>query len=148
MSNWIRLNTDELNSPRKEKVRGVDVEVFVSPYDLPEAVSGEYDATIKRFVIEFKYITSGEKQVVGGDAENMRLLVGENSGRLYRVEVDVNALRASRINLIVLPGKVDEAIDHLAARKQRKASQGNYRIAKQVITQKRDQLFRQLSAAE
>lgn len=97
MSEWVRLNAEKLNMPKRQAVRGADITVRMSPYDVPEAVRGYYDEELKRFVIEFRYIGDEpfrQKQ----KGEHITLRMGRHSGRLYGIEVDVGAMKAQRVS--------------------------------------------------
>jgi len=63
MSEWIRVEGGKYNLPRKEILRGVEVNVFMSPYDVPQGVRGEFDEKLNRFQITFEYI-SEEGEVI------------------------------------------------------------------------------------
>ena len=95
MSEWVRLDAEKLNTPQLEAIRGVNITVRMSPYDVPEAVRGYYDEELERFVIEFRYIGDEpfrQKQ----KGEHITLRIGRHSGRLYGVEVNVDAMKAPR----------------------------------------------------
>ena len=142
MGKWIQLNSDELNPPRHESIRGVDVVVFLSPYDVPEAVSGDYDDEIKKFVIAFRYIVEDEPFARQTGDSVVTLRVGKNSGRLYGIEVDVDKIRADSINLFVkIPEVVQQAIDKLESNPRHRRRRGNYRVAKKVISERGRELF-------
>src|SRR5437870_9940540 len=100
MSEWVKLDTTQLNPETHENIRGVDITVVMSTYDVPEAVRGNYDESLKRFVIEFRYI-GDEPYTCREQADNIALRIGKNSGRLYGIEVNVDAIRATAVSLRV-----------------------------------------------
>ena len=58
MSDWIELEAGKFEKPAVECLKGVTVQVFMSPFDIPRAVRGRFDQSISRFAIEFEYIDS------------------------------------------------------------------------------------------
>ena len=148
MSGWLRLNQSELNKGTPKKINGVEVVVFLSPYDIPEGVRGDFDESLKRFVIRFKYLGGPEKpneplEQVSQD-DHVTLAVGRNSHRLYRVEIDVMSLGADEIVLKVAED-LDEAIDWLSEKRHRPSNRGRYDVAKMAISERKDELFRELA---
>ena len=136
MSRWIQVDQKTVNPPRLERHQGVNLQVMVSPYDVPEAIRGEYDQGIKKFVVELKYLSAEEppyeKLTKGG---GIVLYVGERTKRIYRIEIDVDALDATQVSLII--GRLEDAIDELPA----VTRSGNYGAAKRAIESTRDDLF-------
>jgi hypothetical protein len=127
----------------------VNVQVYLSPYDVPEAVSRHYDEALKRFVIEFRYPGGGEPLTPEARDEYVTLQVGRNSGRICRIEIDVNALQATLVGLSILAPAlsqaVDKAIEGLARAPTHRSREGNYRIAKRVVTERGKELFEELA---
>lgn len=141
MHEWIKLDPEKLNKPKLETIQGVEVEVMLSPYDVPDAVGGNYDKERKRFVIEFKYASGDEPRSVEWHDQYVNFIVGRNSQRLYGLEIDVDAMNAHAVSLKVLEEKVDKAIDDLGRKLTRRSRLGNYGLAKEVISQSGRQLF-------
>jgi hypothetical protein len=141
MNDWLSLNTDDLNVERVETIRGVEVKVFLSPYDVPEAVRGTYDKTIKRFVIEFQYISDEPLKRQFYD-KYVDLKIGKNSRRLYAIEIDVDALKATSIEVQMgIRQEVANALDSLLHSPINAQRRGNYHLVQQAISTKQDQLF-------
>lgn len=149
MSNWIRLDAQKFSNESTETKRqdGVKISVSLSPYDIPEAVRGMYDRALKRFVIEFKYLATEPWRRLAHEP-TILLRVGENSGRLYGIEVDLASLDEVGVELQMrLPKMVNKAIDRESADQSWKALRArNYEIAKSVISTRRDELFEDLVA--
>ena len=147
MVDWIDLDTQELNEERKEMIRGVEVTVLLSPNDVPEGVRGYYDQDGKRFVIEFKYMGEEPTREEQKD-ENLTLRIGKNSigknsDRLYAILIDINRLGANAVRLNVGP-VVNDALTNLINNPRRKNRLGNYRLARDVISRRKDELFASL----
>jgi hypothetical protein len=148
MSDWVKLDTAQFSHETQEKIRGVDITVVMSPYDVPEAVRGDYDESIERFVIEFRYIGDEPWSLEEHDG-NIALRIGKNSGRLYGIEVNTNKLKAQAITLRVqaIQSSIQKAIDTLGRRPKRFSRKKNYQVAKDIITQKGNQIFESLASA-
>lgn len=140
---WLTLDQQNLSNAQTENIRGIQINLFVSPYDVPTAVRGRYDESLKKFLIEFKYIADEplRKETHG----HLALRVGKRSGRLYAIEVDVYSLNADSVSLrLVVPKLINDAIESLAGTRENRAS--NYDIARQVISGRGEQLFERLGA--
>jgi len=145
MSDWIPIDFEQIEPPSRAQAGGVEINLFWSPYDVPEAVRGYYDRSLDRFVIEFKYIVD-EQTTREHESEPVSLRVGKHSARLYAIEVDVNRLKAPSVMLnTFVPETVDELI-----RKQSKASpkrRDNMDVARKILSQSKEEVFRELSMA-
>lgn len=148
MSGWLELEQDKLDEGTQREIRGVEVMVFLSPYDIPEAVRGSFDKSIDRFVIEFKYLGGPEEPNEPLDKESQDkhvvLAVGRHSHRLYRIEVDVVSLGVEAVGLHVLEDEMDGAIDWLSDQRERPGNRGHYEIVKKAISEHSTELFRDL----
>jgi hypothetical protein len=149
MSGWLSLKQNELDKGTPRNINGVEVVVFLSPYDIPEGVRGDFDESLNRFVIRFKYVGGPEEPNEPVEREShddhVTLVVGRHSHRLYRVEIDVMRLGANGIVLKVAQD-LNEAIDWLSEKRQRPSNRGRYDVAKMAISERRDDLFRELAA--
>ncbi|WP_437187611.1 hypothetical protein SH668x_001014 [Planctomicrobium sp. SH668] len=140
MSNWIQLNPDSLNKVTTESHSGVTVTIGMSPYDLPEAVRGKNQERIGRFVIYFKYLgrrTEGIRPARHN--EYVTCMIGEHSGRLYQVRIDMKAVESNHVTLKMLVPKVSETINVL--QKMHPDRKKNYGVARDVIQENTNQLF-------
>lgn len=135
MKNWVRVRPDTKKAKQLKTIRGVQIEVQVSPYDIPEAVRGEYSKELSKFVIEFKYI--GEEPFdLKGHQQHVALRIGKNSGRLYGIEIDVDALKVSEVRV-----RVTNAIDSLIRQPPINDRLNNYRLAGAAFAEASDRLF-------
>lgn len=138
MATWVSVDWDELNQPRHEKLNGVDVTVFFSPYDMPEAISGEYDAARKRFVIRFKYLGGIEPLRLQQTDEHFVLGIGETTGRMHEIEIDVDSLKADCVELHTSCDRiVDDVRETLQGLSATSGSTSNYMAASGAIDQQR-----------
>jgi hypothetical protein len=155
MADWIQVEIDDFDKVRPTNVRGVEVEFFVSPYDVPEAIRGHYDDNQSKFVIDFRYV--GKESVTNVDYEHVTYKVGESSGRLYGLVIDVQALRAEAVGLSVelhgnkgqelaarILDKVTGAIESLIERhpiSKAREREDNYKLAKDAVLSKQAELL-------
>ena len=147
MSDWVRLDARGITSPQHEKLHGVDITLIISPYDIPEAIRGEYNKDLKKFIIEFRYMNE-EPWLNHRYNESIVLRIGRHSMRLYGIEVDLNALPDARINLRMNVAKaVADAMDGLAHHPGIARRRRNYEIAKDAIYEKQGQIFESLAPA-
>lgn len=142
MSEWVRLDAEKLNTPQPQAIRGVNITVRMSPYDVPEAVRGYYDKALGRFVIEFRYI-GDELLKQKQEGEHITLRIGRYSGRLYGIEVDVDAMRTQAVDLILevsdaVLQAIDDSLAHVPPKRSRHE---NYEVARDAITQNKGEIF-------
>jgi hypothetical protein len=145
MAKWLQVNLDTTAAERRGWIRGVNVELLVSPYDIPEAVRGWFDETRKLFVIDFKYMADEPRETKRHDRYTT-LVVGKNSCRLYGMELDVKALQAERIELkielkIAVVNEVNEALEGLVRQPLAPSRLDNYILAKNAVSITQTELF-------
>jgi len=145
-SRWLALSPEKLASENQQKLRGVQLNIFVSPYDVPDAVRGYYDPGLSRFVVEFRYMTE-ERWSPKAQDRFVTLRIGRESKRLLGIEIDLSGLSAQTVSLrLPVPQLVEEAIERLTKEPHTPSREDNYRIAKDVITSRRKELFDSLAA--
>ncbi len=136
---WIEVDPNTLDlSLDDDYSDGVHISVFVSPYDVPEAVRGCFDEDLNRFVIQFRYLDS-EPWKRHAENEFVSLRIGKHSQRLHAIEVDLERAEAAYVRLAVT------AIDHQAIKAANQASK-NYRIVKELIGRLTAQIFPETAA--
>ena len=141
MAEWLHLDLDTEAAKRHELIRGVEVELSVSPYDIPEAVRGYFSEVKDRFVVEFKYMAYEPTETKSEDRYTS-LVLGKNSRRLYAIELDVTALQVDKVELrIGVVKEVNDTLDHLLQRSSAQTRLDNYRLAKDAILIAQEQLF-------
>jgi hypothetical protein len=150
MSEWISLNPEQVSRQMRQTRRedGIEISVALSPYEIPDAVRGVFDSTLKQFVVEFRYLAQ-EAWLPRRHDDYITLRVGKNSGRIYGIEIDVIAMKAKAVGLTMhLPKMVNRAIDkELRTVEGRARRETNYQLAKSAISDERDMLFGDLVGA-
>lgn len=138
MTTWIPVDTMEMNPEKKVEEHGVELHVQISPYDVPQALRGGFNEESGRFEIEFRYI--GEEPVRKQAAdEYLSFYVGKKSGRLYKIQLDVKAMKAHKVTLRVMPmGELSQEIEKLHVRMP--VRRANYKVVSDLIKSKSDLL--------
>lgn len=137
---WISLDPAQFSEAQQMSIEGLNVEVFLSPYDMPEAVRGLREEHPDKFVIEFKYI-GGEEEVETETQGDLAFKIGKHSKRLYSIEVADTAFGDKKsVGLSLMLPKLDTAIDKLAENPKAIRRIGNYKAAKEVAHAFSDQL--------
>ncbi len=107
---WINIDQKELNKPSNKKENGVILRMFLSPYDIPEAVAGHQEDG--KIYVEFRYVAGSEPLKKERVTKNLWFHVGKNSGRVYKIEMnDKLLLEEDAIHLEFFADKVSENID-------------------------------------
>lgn len=99
MGEWVRVSADEFAASETRNIRGVAVEVFVSPFDLPDRVRGEYDPQNRQFVVEFGYIDAPERDTRRRKEDHITVVQGRNTGRIQKILLDVDAMNAEKVQI-------------------------------------------------
>lgn len=136
MAEWIKLDQVALDQPSTESMHGADIEVHLSPYDIPEAARGYLSNDRRTFVLEFRYITTQEPLVTENPMHAVTVHVGRHSQRLYRLEIDLAKLDRRSDQLTVnIKREATEAIRTLKQTPQRQWRIGSYRAAEDAIAE-------------
>lgn len=151
MSEWIRLDEDEiarLDRPLSGQFeKGIEINVYMSPYDVPLAIRADYDESKDRFGIHLKYI-SDEPVTRRPGEDRVTFKVGKHSGRLYGIEIDTSNLDVEAVHLkLHVQQEIDRTLQNLLEDPPEWLRPPSYRVAKQVISNKSDQLFSRLTPA-
>jgi len=125
---------------------GIQFNVLVSPYDIPEAVRGNRRESDGRFVIQFRYIDDGERP----DTRKLKLTrhisvqMGKRSVRLYAIECDIDAMDVDMVGVQLLLPKVEEAVKEtfksLLEKPDKFPEMNNYESAQKVVRNRLDKL--------
>lgn len=136
---WITLEAADFNlQPDRKKVHGVAVTVGLSPFDIPDAIRGRYDRELERFVIEFSYLDGDEKRLPSWQSEHLTLYVGERTGCIYEIQIDVESLKAGAVALKV---QIQEAIGELSTSDRFAGRRRNYELISEAVTRHADELL-------
>lgn len=148
MAEWIPVSPEVLppakNTDPTEK--GVEFELFVSPFDVPDAVRGHYDKALDKFIIELKYIGDESKQLEKKVGDHILFRTGANSGRLYAIIlVDVKLLKVGQVGLKIMSKKnIAEVLSKYAKSGAKPQRRENYELAQKVIDE-HDEIFGELA---
>lgn len=141
-SQWIKIDPVKYDTEQIPTDSGVEFKVFLSPYDIPEAVRGFYDVAKERFTIQFKYIGNESTETVQRDGP-VTFRVGIHSGRLHAIEVDVHSLGVEQVGL-----RIAQALEGLTAHPPAaKVPFENYEVTRSVVGNQRARLLRSLATA-
>jgi len=149
MDTWINVAPQSANVPHLETVRGIQVQVFASPHDVPVGVKGAFDRTCDRFVIKLRYLDQDNSGLIPEPSEDgvIYLFKGASSGRVERIEVDVKKEKASAVALNILVQSPTSLIDQVESRlRQLRSSQEslssrlNYLAVTEALEQSKEML--------
>lgn len=138
MDGWIELDPEWLDRRREMNTTtdGVEVQVFVSPYDVPDAVRAHRDTEADYFVIEFRYIQD-EPWSRHPCNRMVALRTGSHSGRLLGVEIDVRRAR----NNSVVTGQEALRVAIAAVDSQLLSHRHNFSLTTQILKLKASDLI-------
>ncbi|QDU42698.1 hypothetical protein Mal52_11650 [Symmachiella dynata] len=145
---WITLDPETLNRTQRKDVDGIEITLGMSPFDLPDKVSGEYRDEIKKFVITFQYlgVTNEPLRPLRSVEPHILFRVGAHSGRLCEIQVDVAAAAADHVRLDMIVPEVESAIGALGDQVPNRRD--NFSVAREVITENKSQLIEGVFAGD
>lgn len=91
-STSVLVDQKQVNAPHKENIRGVDVSVMASPFDIPRVASCNIHqhGTAKDLKIQFSYLSQPEKvQKIRSNSDGgITMVLDKNTGRLQELVFD------------------------------------------------------------
>jgi hypothetical protein len=113
---------------------------------VPEAVRGLVDEKSGRYVIEFRYLTEEPlKREIRTDIVTLR--VGKNSGRLYGVEINTDAMRSAASGVNVGVASIKKSVLDTLSDPQITPNRDNLALASDAIRDHAGELFGSLQVA-
>lgn len=142
MSEWLTTDIRQLNTAVREATKGVHAELRLSPYDIPQAMRGYRLSGTPWFVIEIKYLNSGEKVKTRLHNEYTAIEVGVESERVYKIKFDVEKLKCKNIALSVVARSALKSLAQDPLKGSRLIDQ--YRAAGEALSMVQDRLFEEV----
>lgn len=136
MKTWINVDPSMAFESQKELIAGREVNVFISPYNVPRAIRAEKSSDGKRLIFYFRYLDGEEDAASEGKRTDDGLAViryGKTSGRVTEVELDLTAAKARSARLRDAVEGAEKALDtceHLEASLSRRL---NYKAASEAL---------------
>ncbi len=138
---WNRVVLDESRLVLHERIRGVEVSLAISPYDLPRAFRGVYleDRGVLR--VEFRYADEEPCERVNGH-DCVSFEVGKHSRKLYAIEVEPSRHKVGVVKLTVAQAldHVDAAVRRLRDTCRQPNARLNYEAVDEVLRENREHL--------
>jgi hypothetical protein len=128
IKNRIQVSANAIDTSRTATIQGIEVETFVSPYDLPEEVIGGIENN--RFVVEFKYLND-EPTETTNVGNNVNYSLGKFSHRLYEIQIDANEVNQA----------IREAISVIDNLLKKESDNDNYELTKEIIEKNKAEIF-------
>lgn len=149
IAGWIDLKQDILNESSKERINGVSVNLIISPLEAPLAIRGDYEQDVKLFVIRFKYVKR-EKLIREEIDKHISFYTGKESNKIHKIEIDVDALNASAVDINLLHNVEDDVTEALESYKKSnsRVEDSIFDIASKAIHNHSKDLFQELSLAK
>ncbi len=129
---WMRVDTSKLNTKEVLQIKGVTVNLFVSPYDVPDMIGVRMDEDRKVFVIEFKYFFE-EPTVARQLGQYVTAHIAKQSSRVHRIEIDVEKSGVNQVQLLIQDRAV-RALDQLTQSDAADKGGDNFRMVRDIIS--------------
>jgi hypothetical protein len=144
MKQWIEVPPAQTFSSHSERLAGTDVDVFISPYNVPRAICAEKSPDGEHFMIYIKYLDGEEGP--GGETRTspdgvVRVFYGKTSGRVAQLEITLSRSkeRANRLRRTI--EKIEKALSDFQANEQKPSRKLNYRAASEAIELSKSGLY-------
>ncbi|HEX8398808.1 MAG TPA: hypothetical protein VF644_15350 [Pyrinomonadaceae bacterium] len=139
---WIDIDLSSFKIKRTTTIRGNEVELFVSPYDIPKAVRASLDEDKRYLTIEFKYLN---EEPTEDKKENnyVEYKLGKASHRLQAIKIDIdNLMKQENIKFnITKRDKLLSAINILLRKTNGESPRDNYELVQDAIRAKENEIL-------
>ncbi len=130
LSEWIDVDTSRYEVEEIERLKSIVVHMNVSPYDVPQRISMQFDENKKRILLYFAYVQDEPKFEVNLD-KHAQALMGRSSCRIYCISVEDGI---KKHELLSLRNDLDNALDELTDRpKIRHTRPINYKTVRKIL---------------
>lgn len=133
----IRLIAERKPQSEKKSIKGVDFNISLSPFYLPDRLRCDYDPQGGYLIIHFDYLDDEPSVHVENGDNLFDLEVGQFTGRIKAMKIKVDEHDLDKVKL-QLKGRVNEALSHARDRSPEMAE--NYDIAKEVLEAHKDEV--------
>lgn len=120
-SDWINVCYEDVSQSKSEKKSGVTIRFMTAPQDIPEVWRHSIHETPDQgyeAVFEFRYLATKEPSRVL-ETDGIRLEVGKNSSRIYKIIVPLNELTKGDVTETEIKiAAVIEGIENLEVKKK------------------------------
>ena len=146
---WLRIDPERYDELHEIGMfyRDLELNIVVSPDDIPDSVRGGYDEEHKKFEIEFKYMVREEYEI-DQVSEEVEVRIGQHSGRILGFAIDVDVLKArsmGRLNFAApataKPFRAVEAALELVVRRSEATRMENYNVTRRVLQDRQEEVF-------
>lgn len=111
---WMNVSHEAINKPEETNIRGIRVEMMISPSDLPKASRIVCDEDSDEIAIEFRYLFNNEPIIISQDRNGIKFHSGKNSGKIYRIVVNPTNIANGSENTIELTLAIQVAEESLS----------------------------------
>ncbi len=126
MTMWMRFPLGPRPERQTVEIRGVDVLLHASRYDMPQAFRGVYQADRGVFRIEFRYVDVEPSERCPAQG-CVTVEVGLHSHKLLAIEVAVDEHRLDAVRLIQhVLDKADKTVEQMIRTSSRHNARLNY----------------------
>lgn len=135
MSQTIPVDQSAWSQSRRVHIRGTDVDVFPSPYDIPRSMTVECSDDGKPVTITVQYLASDDPVGTIKLSEGVFANVGRKTRRLYGLRFDIEQVGGLTVGIAGrLTKAISDAIDKLSADPAGSHRKFNYAVIKTVLT--------------
>lgn len=129
---WIDIAPDELNRPHVSKIKGVRIDVMLSPFDVPKMARSRLIEGASKAEIEFVYLAGPEPTKDIHKTKGVVFSVGKKSNRLFKIVIDVDMFGEPGFDDVDIQVAVN-SLDSLSQSKSSRIRAGNYEAIKDVL---------------
>jgi hypothetical protein len=134
MNKWIEVSQTEVNKPFQKKVKGINVLMMISPFDVPTASRFGMDPQNNQFVVEFKYLASDEPRDLSKYQDGVCFEVGKKTGKIFKVNIDHKHFKARGYDGLDISIGLEEAKSEVEHHESDFARNGNVEAIKNFLS--------------
>ncbi|MCG8408525.1 MAG: hypothetical protein MI923_25265 [Phycisphaerales bacterium] len=127
-----KIELELARSVHKEKIKGIEFLVAISPYFFPEYLRYGYDKDNGVFIFQFKYLDDANEPRRKQSDNIVTLEIGQTTGRLLGIELQVDKHNVDNIKLRIVE-LASNAIERAEERIESRELRSSYDALKESL---------------
>jgi hypothetical protein len=136
MKRWITVEPQLAFASQKQLIGGREVNVFISPYNVPRAIRAEKTPDGKRLKFFFRYLDGEENPGSGERTSHDGVAIvryGRSSGRVSCIEIDLIEAKVRSVRLRSAVEEAEKALEFCEQAEKSLSKRLNYQAASEAL---------------
>lgn len=136
----VAVDESFINKPKAETIRGVNAITMLSPFDVPQSASCEFDEHSGTLTFKFIYLSDDKKYNVVSSGDGLvKLTIGKASDRVYKIEIGRACTQKNQSRISVLECTLNGLKKYLTLHPENKS--GSFDAVESVLEKYEDKLI-------